>query len=88
MEISNKTHRPLRVPLPGGKKLHLAPNGKAKITPKNAEHPGVQKLVEEGTVEIIDGGRGRGTKDASGSSGLGGSQRGPSTGGMRHTGDR
>ncbi|MFT7668247.1 MAG: hypothetical protein ACI8X5_000936, partial [Planctomycetota bacterium] len=24
MEITNKTKRPLRVPLPGGKKLHLA----------------------------------------------------------------
>ncbi|MDF1838313.1 MAG: hypothetical protein P1V35_10620 [Planctomycetota bacterium] len=88
MEISNKTNRPLRVPLPGGKKLHLAANGKAKITPKAAEHPAVLKLIEEETVTIIHRGRGRGTKDASGSAGVGGSQRGPASGGMRHTGDR
>ncbi len=88
MEIINKTNRPVRVPLPGGKKLHLAGNGKAKITPKGAEHPGVQKLIEEGTIELNDGGKARGAKGSTGSAGLSGSQRGPSAGGMRHTGDR
>ncbi len=88
MEISNKTNRPVRVPLPGGKKLHLAGNGKAKINAKAADHPGVLKLIEEGTIEIVDGGKARGTKGDAGSSGLSGSQRGPSAGGMRHTGDR
>ncbi|MFT4648697.1 MAG: hypothetical protein ACI87O_003249 [Planctomycetota bacterium] len=88
MEISNKTHRPLRVPLPGGKKLHLAANGKAKIMPKAAEHPAVLKLIEEGVVEIIDLGKGRSSKGEAGASGVGGSQRGPSSGGMRQSGDR
>lgn len=88
MEISNKTNRPLRIPLPGGKKLHLAANGKAKIMPKTAEHPAVLKLIEEGTVTIIHGGRGRGSKDSSPGSSVGGSQKNSGSGGMRQTGDR
>ena len=88
MDISNKTNRPLRVPLPGGKKLHLAANGKAKIMPKAAEHPAVLKMIEEGVVEIIDLGKGRSAKNSAGSTGVAGSQRGPSSGGMRQSGDR
>jgi hypothetical protein len=48
----------------------------------------VQALVEAGTIALLDGSRGRGDIDTGHSNGLGGSQRGPSSGGMRHTGDR
>ncbi len=89
MEISNKTHRPVRVPLPGGKKLHLAASGKAKINAKAADHPAVLKLIEEGTIEIVDGGKGGAAKGEAGSAGLSGSQKGSGAGGsLRHTGDR
>ena len=87
MDILNKTRRPVSVPLPGGKKLHLGPGRMGQISPKAAEHPPLQELVEAGEIEI-QGGRGR-------SKGRGGSQRGLSggqghnpSGGIRHVGDR
>ena len=60
MEVSNKTNRPLRVPLPGGKKLHLGPAKTAKLTPRASEFPPLLKMVEAGDIEIIDGGRNKG----------------------------
>ena len=33
MEILNKTKRPLRIPLPGGKRLHLAPGKTGRSHP-------------------------------------------------------
>ncbi len=91
MEISNKTNRPLKVNLPGGKRLHLAPRGKAKITPKTAEFPAVLKMVEAGDVEILDGGRTKGSSSSgSGAAGggVGGSQNTGGSGSIRKTGDR
>ena len=52
--ISNKTHLPLRVPLPGGKTLHLGPGKTGQISPKAIEHSGLKKLVEAGKIEITD----------------------------------
>ena len=56
MTINNKTKRPLRIPLPGGKKLHLGPGGSGQISPKAAQHPPLMKLIDEGHIEIIDDG--------------------------------
>lgn len=53
-EIRNTTTRPIRVPLPGGKTLFIGPSQVAQIATKAAEHPGVQKLVAEGAIEILD----------------------------------
>lgn len=50
--IVNKTHRPLRVPLPRGKVLHLGPDATGQVSHNNLEHPPFQALVEEGVVEI------------------------------------
>lgn len=52
--IVNKTHDPLRVPLPHGKKLHLGPNKTGQISVHDAEHPPLVKMVEAGKVEIHD----------------------------------
>jgi hypothetical protein len=52
-EIRNKTNRPLRIPLPGGKTLHLGPSMVAQITDKATEHEGLQELIEEGSIEIV-----------------------------------
>ena len=52
--VTNKTRRPLRVPLPGGKTLHLGPGKSGQISSKNAEHAGVKKLVEDSAIEIIE----------------------------------
>lgn len=86
MEIKNTTTAPVRVPLPGGKRLHLGPGGKAKIQHKAAEHPPVKKLIDAGTLEIVEGTGSK--KKQSSSDGLGPSQSGAGSGGMRHTGDR
>ena len=50
--IVNKTGRPLRVSLPGGKVLHLGPRKSGQIADNAAEHASLRKLIEEGTLEI------------------------------------
>lgn len=54
--VLNKTHRPLRVHLPGGKVLHLGPGKEGQINENDADHPGVAKLVESGDLEIVGDG--------------------------------
>lgn len=89
MEIRNKTKRPLAVPLPGGKKLRLGPGKTGQITAKASEFPAVLKLIEADEAEIIGGGRGKGSHDSGGNSGVNSSQSsGGSGGSLRHTGDR
>jgi hypothetical protein len=88
MNISNKTQRPLSVPLPGGKKLRLGPGKTGQITPKAAQHPRVKKLIDDGELEILDGGRSNpGASGSSDKSSFVGQRRTP-TGGVRQTGDR
>jgi hypothetical protein len=52
--VSNKTHKPLSVPLPRGKILHLGPGKTGQIASNAADHPAVKKLVEAGQIEILD----------------------------------
>jgi len=85
--ITNKTRKPLSIPLPGGKKLRLGPLNSGEISPKAIEHPPVQKLIEAGEVEIFGseqkprgaGGEGKGVRPSSGGHGQGS---------IRRTGDR
>jgi hypothetical protein len=51
--IRNKTHKPLRVPLPRGKTLHLGPKQEGQIADGTAEHPPFKKLLEAGEIEIL-----------------------------------
>lgn len=51
--ISNKTQRPLSVPLPRGKTLHLGPGKSGEIAATASEHPQLKKLVEAGEIEIV-----------------------------------
>lgn len=91
MEIRNTTKRPLRVPLPGGKRLHLGPSASGQVTPKAAEFPGLKKLVESGELEIVDEHNAKSSAQASGNNGFKpGHAGGPPTGGgtLRHSGDR
>jgi hypothetical protein len=53
--VTNKTHAPIRIPLPRGKALHLGPLKTGQIRDQDAEHPAVKKLVEGGEIEIFDG---------------------------------
>jgi hypothetical protein len=54
--VTNKTQRPLTVPLPRGKTLHLGPGKTAEIAANASEHAPVKKLVAAGQIEIHDEG--------------------------------
>jgi hypothetical protein len=54
MDITNKSTKPLSIPLPAGKKLFLSPGKSGQITRKAAESPAVIKLVEAGDVKISE----------------------------------
>ena len=86
--VNNKTQKPLSVPLPGGKTLHLGPGKTGQITSKALEYPRVKKLVDAGEIEILDDG----PRPADG---MGGGRRGradmlghASNSGIRRSGDR
>ncbi len=52
--VSNKTQKPLSVPLPRGKTLHLGPGKSGQIASNACDHPQVKKLVDAGQIEIVD----------------------------------
>lgn len=52
-DIRNLTTRPLRVPLPQGKTLHLGPKHIGKVAAHAVDHPPFKALVEAGEIEII-----------------------------------
>ena len=52
-EIRNKTGKPLRVPLPQGKTLHLGPRQVGEITAQTVDHPPFQEMVDAGQIEIL-----------------------------------
>jgi hypothetical protein len=54
--VVNKTHAPLKVPLPYGKSLRLGPNKTGQIADSAAEHPALKKLIEAKKIEVFDGG--------------------------------
>lgn len=51
--VSNKTHRPLSVPLPGGKSLHLGPGKSGEVAAAALGHGPLKKLAEAGDIEIV-----------------------------------
>ena len=90
MDITNKTKRPLRVPLPGGKTLFLQPGKTGQVTPKALEHGPLVKLLEAGDLECAEGEHGPASKPGEKSSGPSGGSSGHKggTGAMRQSGDR
>ena len=88
MEILNKTKHPLRIPLPGGKQLHLGPGKTGQISPKSAEHPALQKLVEQGEIELLGGGRSQGKTASGDRTPKGSSPSDVTRRGIRYSGDR
>lgn len=54
--IRNKTLRPVRVPLPKGKVLHLGPHKEGQIATHDIDHAPVLALVEAGDIEILEAG--------------------------------
>jgi len=72
LTVTNKTRKPLSIPLPGGKTLHLGPGKSAAITSNSAAHPQVTKLVDAGEIEI--------STAASQTDGIGGGNKGHASG--------
>jgi hypothetical protein len=82
--IANKTQKPLSVPLPRGKTLHLGPRKAGRISSEAAEHPPLAKLVDAGEIQVFDdgpasvggtGGGGKGRRSFHGHAGSSGSRR-------------
>lgn len=67
--VTNKTHTPLQIPLPGGKVLRLGPGMSGQIRDEAANHGPLRKLVEGGQIEV-QGGAGGGGTTVSGKGGI------------------
>ncbi len=84
--VTNKTRKPLSVPLGRGKKLYLGPGKSGEIAANDMEHPPLKALVENGAIEIVHR---RAHTGAGGSDARGRPSRGhSSSGGPRRSGDR
>ena len=86
--VTNKTGKPLGIPLPRGRTLHLGPRKTGQISSHDLEHPALKKLVDAGTIEIVAEESGSSSGDGGGTHG-----RGPMGGhtaarGGRRSGDR
>ncbi len=89
MEIRNTTKRPLKVPLPGGKRLFLGPGASGQIAGKAIDHPPLKALVDSGEIVVVDGGRAKNTGNAGPAKGGPTAQPGSGGGaGPRRSGDR
>ena len=51
--ISNKTQKPLSVPLPGGKRLFLGPGKTGQIVSTAVEHAPLKALIDSGAIAIV-----------------------------------
>ena len=87
--ITNKTTKPLSVPLPDGKTLHLGPRASGQVSPRSAEFGPLKKLIEAGEVALADDTSGGGRAGGGGQKGRGAEPGGfmPGRGGQRR-GDR
>jgi hypothetical protein len=87
MDITNKSRKPLSVPLPGGKKLFLSPGKTGQVNDKAIDHPPLVKLLESGDLSKSGGGSNPKTAGGDSSASSSGSRHGGS-GAMRQSGDR
>lgn len=53
--IENKTQRPIKVPLPGGKSLRLGPKQSGQVRDEAAHHGAVKRMVEAETIAVYGG---------------------------------
>jgi len=88
MDITNKTTKPLSLPLPGGKKLFLGPGKTGQVTAKALDHPPIVKLLEAGDIATADGGGRRKDGGGGGMTAPAPGRRQSGTGAMRQSGDR
>ena len=62
--VTNKTNKPLAVPLPRGKTLRLGPRKTGQISSDHVEHPPLKKMAEAGEIEIHEEGHSPGGRPA------------------------
>ena len=86
--VSNKTQRPLSVPLPGGKTLHLGPGKTGQISAKAVENPHLKKLVDAGEIEVVERGSSAHRRTRGGKRGRTSMHGHTSGSGIRRSGDR
>jgi hypothetical protein len=85
--VTNKTNKPIAVPLPRGKLLRLGPRKTGQISSDDLEHPPLKKMAEAGEIEIHEEGH---SPQSSGGGGVGptGAPGGHTTTGGHRSGDR
>lgn len=86
--VTNKTNKPIAVPLPRGKLLRLGPRKTGQISSDDLDHPPLKKMAEAGEIEIHE--EGHSPQGGGGGGGVGptGAQSGHTTTGGHRTGDR
>jgi hypothetical protein len=50
--LVNKSRKPIRIPLPGGRALFLGPGKSGQIADRHAALPAVARLIDDGTVVV------------------------------------
>jgi hypothetical protein len=50
--VKNLSATPLRIPLPGGKTLHLGPGKSASVRDGATDHPALKRLCDSGLLEL------------------------------------
>ena len=63
--ILNKTLKPIKIPLPGSKRLHLGPGKTGQVSDQATQRPSFKKLVKEGAIEVV----GEGASETTGAEG-------------------
>ena len=58
--LRNKTHKPLKISLEGGKVLHLGPLKTGQVSPQSLDRPSLRKLIDAGEIEIVGDGESAG----------------------------
>jgi hypothetical protein len=86
--VTNKTNKPLAVPLPRGKLLRLGPRKTGQISSDDVEHPPLKKMAEAGEIEIHEEGHSPQGGGGGGNVGPTGGPGGPTTTGGHRSGDR
>ncbi len=85
--IHNRTQRPLKISLRGGKVLHLGPDKSGQVADPDLERPALKRRIEAGEIDVLD--------DEHATGGAGGGAHGqvsthghPPATGFRRKGDR
>ena len=85
--VTNKTNKPIAVPLPRGKLLRLGPRKTGQISSDDLEHAPLKKMAEAGEIEIHEEGHSPQSSTGGGVAPTGASGGHTTTGGHR-SGDR